>query len=124
MIEMSVVFPHPDGPTTRLSSPARKVRSTPRRATVLVSPVPNSFVTPRHDTAACVPRRSASLPLGSSKVAIMASPPCLAAENDGRFQHEYAPRAEDTRHDYDDEDRRARPRERRPGHVQSGQVGQ
>src|SRR5262245_50778772 len=51
MIEMSVVFPQPDGPTRSVSFPSSTSRSTPRNATVFVPLTPNSLVTCSQDTA-------------------------------------------------------------------------
>src|SRR5258708_38632091 len=51
MMEIKVVFPHPDGPTSMSSSPRRTSRSIPRSAITLASPVPYVFVTPRQWTA-------------------------------------------------------------------------
>src|SRR5262249_10269023 len=123
---MSVVFPQPDGPIIRLSSPACKAKSTPRSATVFVSPAPNVFVTRWQETAAVAPRRSAGLPLGSSKTACMTRPLWLklAPENDGRFQHEHAPGGHKTRRDHNDPDGRPCPQAGHPGHMQSGQLRQ
>src|SRR6266700_6423192 len=53
MMEIKVVFPHPDGPTSMSSSPRRTSRSMPRSAITPVSPVPYVFVTPRQLTANC-----------------------------------------------------------------------
>src|ERR1700687_991950 len=53
MMEIKVVFPHPDGPTSMSSSPRRTSRSMPRSAITFVSPVPYVFVTPRQLTANC-----------------------------------------------------------------------
>src|SRR5687767_15062595 len=51
MTLMSVVFPQPLGPTSIISSPQRTVRSIPRSAVTLESPLPYVFVTPRAWTA-------------------------------------------------------------------------
>src|SRR5262245_27547290 len=50
MIEISVVLPHPLGPTRKLNSPARVSKSTPRNASTRASPDPNCFRTPRQNT--------------------------------------------------------------------------
>src|SRR5262245_6791265 len=57
MIEISVVLPHPLGPTRKLNSPTRVSKSTPRKASTLASPDPNRFRTPRHNT----PTRSSAV---------------------------------------------------------------
>ena len=54
MIEISVVLPQPDGPTSSVISPAGSSRSMPRRAIVRVSPESNSLVRPRQTTAKSV----------------------------------------------------------------------
>ena len=51
MIETSVVFPHPLGPTSISNSPWGMSRLTPRSARVTASPEPKSRVTPRTWTA-------------------------------------------------------------------------
>ena len=51
MIETSVVFPHPLGPTSISNSPWGMSRSTPRSARATASPEPKSRVTPRTWTA-------------------------------------------------------------------------
>ena len=50
-MEMRVVLPQPLGPTSSVISPACTSASTPRSATVLELPSPNSFVTLRQLTA-------------------------------------------------------------------------
>src|SRR5262249_34719836 len=50
MTEISVVLPHPLGPTRKLNSPMRVSRSTPRKAPTRASPDPNCFRTPRQNT--------------------------------------------------------------------------
>src|SRR5262249_13056147 len=52
MIEISVVLPHPLGPTRKLNSPTRVLKSTPRKASTEASPDPNCFRTPRQNTPA------------------------------------------------------------------------
>ncbi len=54
MTEMSVVLPQPLGPTRKLSSPKRALKSTPRSASILVSPSPKCLRTSWHDTARSV----------------------------------------------------------------------
>src|SRR5262249_45976713 len=54
MMEMSVVFPHPEGPTSMASSPMPISRFRPRSACTLASPAPNHFVIPSQNTACCM----------------------------------------------------------------------
>src|SRR5262245_2401825 len=80
MIEISVVLPQPEGPTSSVVSPRRTSRSTPLRATVFVSPLPNSLVTPRQTTAG---ERSNSNDM------------VLSSKYDGGFQDEHFANAEE-----------------------------
>src|SRR5262249_60376033 len=51
MMEISVVLPQPEGPTSMASSPMAISRSRPRRACAFASPTPNDLVIPSHTTA-------------------------------------------------------------------------
>src|SRR5881409_1046434 len=89
MIEISVVLPHPLGPTRKLSSPKRVSKSTPRSASTLASPDPKCFLMLRHDT-----------PTPSFPIPAMTSP----SKNRRRFQHEHPADAQDAGHNHDEED--------------------
>src|SRR5262245_2054515 len=52
MTEISVVLPHPDGPTRKVSSPWAASNSTPRRTSTRASATPKDFRSPRATTAA------------------------------------------------------------------------
>src|SRR5437867_409237 len=94
--EMSVVLPQPLGPTRKLISPKFTLKSTPRSASMRASPSPKCLRTSRHDTA-----RSAG---------VIGSPP----EHGRRLEHEHAPDAEKTGHDYHEQDAGAGERDALP----------
>ena len=56
MIEIRVVLPQPDGPTSIVSSPAGISRSMPCTTSTAASPMGKDFVTPRQRTATSGPR--------------------------------------------------------------------
>src|SRR5215471_12357484 len=124
IMEIRVVLPQPDGPTRSVSCPSYTSRSTPRRASVLVPLAPNSFVTPLQDTAACNGPFAAGGGLIRAAVAIICVSLSLESspEDDGGFERQHPPRADDARGDHDHEHRRPRPEQGHPGHVQAGQV--
>src|SRR5262249_8095034 len=67
IMEISVVFPQPDGPTSMASSPMPIWISRPRSAWTCASPSPNHFVIPSHTTARSM---------------------CLSSKNHGRFKYQ------------------------------------
>ena len=55
MIEISVVLPQPDGPTSSVIAPGMTSRSMPRKACTRVSPLPKVLVNPRQRMAGSGP---------------------------------------------------------------------
>ena len=51
MVEIKVVLPQPEGPTRRVSSPARATNSSSHRTLVRVGPRPSHLTRPRQWTA-------------------------------------------------------------------------
>ena len=51
MVRNSVVFPHPDGPTTATTSPSAIDRSSGTSASTAPAPVPNRLLTPATSTS-------------------------------------------------------------------------
>src|SRR6516165_989194 len=86
--ESSVVFPHPLGPTNIVISPKRTSKSTPRKTSARLSPVPNSFLTCRQETAL----------LGISVIVCMT---LLTSKYDCWLQHQHSANAHQAGQDDD-----------------------
>src|SRR5438132_2787475 len=141
MIEINVVLPQPDGPTSSVISSGRTSRSMPRSASVRVSPVPNSFVTPPQCTAGAplmtrVDSSRANMLKFPGLAAVLRTarfcePPLntkllldthLPSENDGRLQVKHTPDAEQAGQSHDDGDGQAGASHHLPGNEEASQV--
>src|SRR5215472_5645407 len=92
-IEISVVFPHPDGPISMASWPIWISRSSLRRTCTRVSPSPNDFVSSVHTTAFSIG---------------------LASKDNGRFEDQHLTDAEQARDQHDQQIHRAGSRQHLP----------
>ena len=93
MTEMSVVLPQPLGPTRKLSSPKRALKSTPRSASIRVVPVPEvlAHLAARHGEIRSWPWRSSPEDLAGSSTSTRRMLRMLATITTKRMQAPVSP---------------------------------